>query len=117
MARPEIEAIDAKALVDSGALELCIPKHLAIQLKLETVEQREITTADGAKHLVDYVGPVRVEMFGRKAITGALVVGDEVLLGAVPMETMDVLIDPRRMQVIPNPDNPNVPAAIVKGAR
>jgi len=29
---PELSTIEAKALVDSGALHLCIPKHLALQL-------------------------------------------------------------------------------------
>jgi hypothetical protein len=43
--------------------------------------------------------------------------GDTVLLGAIPMESMDVLIDPRRMQLIPNPENPNIPGAMAMGVR
>ena len=42
----------ANALVDTGSLHLCIPAHLAIQLKLERLEEREVTTADGVKHLI-----------------------------------------------------------------
>ena len=96
-AKPNLEELDAKALVDSGAIDLCIPRHVAIQLKLETVEQREVTYADGRKEAVDYVGPVKIECFGRHAFTGAMVMGDVVLLGAIPMESMDLLIDPRRL--------------------
>jgi clan AA aspartic protease len=116
-AKPNLEEIDAKALVDSGAIDLCIPRHVAIQLKLETVEQREVTYADGRKEAVEYVGPVKVECFGRHAFTGAMVMGDVVLLGAIPMESMDLLIDPRRLQLIPNPENPNIPGALAMGVR
>lgn len=112
-ARDDLEEVDANALVDTGAIDLCIPKLVALQLKLKTIEQRVVTIADGRKELVDYVGPVRVECFGRHAFTGALVMGDMVLLGAIPMESMDVLVDPRRQVVIPNPDHPNIPGAMV----
>ena len=116
-ARPELEDVDAKALVDSGALDLCIPRLVAAQLKLSVLEQRLVTYADGRKELVDYVGPILVEVFGRKAFTGAMVMGDQVLLGAIPMESMDVLIDPRSQMLVPNPDNPNVPGALAMGFR
>jgi clan AA aspartic protease len=116
-AKPNLEEIDAKALVDSGAIDLCIPRHVAIQLKLETLEQREVTYADGRKEAVDYVGPVKLECFGRHAFTGAMVMGDVVLLGAIPMESMDLLVDPRRLQLIPNPENPNMPGALAMGVR
>lgn len=112
-ARPEIEEVDAKALVDSGAVDLCISPLIARQLKLQPVEQRTVTYADGRRDVVDYVGPVLVEVFGRRAFTGAMVMGEGVLLGAIPMEAMDVLIDPRRQQLIPNPANPDIPGAMV----
>lgn len=116
-AKPQLDEIDANALVDSGAIDLCIPQHVVLQLKLDTLEQREVTTADGRKQIVDYVGPIRVEVFGRKAFTGAMVMGDTVLLGAIPVESMDVLVDPRRQQLIPNPENPNIPGAMAMGVR
>ncbi len=116
-AKPQLEEIDAKALVDTGAIDLCIPKHVMNQLKLEAIEQREVTLADGRKEVVDYVGPIRIEVFGRHAFTGAMVMGDVVLLGAIPMESMDLLVDPRRLQLIPNPENPNIPGALAMGVR
>lgn len=117
-ARPELEEVDATALVDSGAAELCISKLVALQLKLQPIEQRIVTYADGRKESVDYVGPVRVDVFGRNAFVGAMVTGgDQVLLGALPMQSMDVLIDPARHRLIPNPDYPNVPGAVAMGFR
>ncbi len=61
-ARPELEEIDATALVDTGALHLCIPEHVALQLRLSQKQPREVQTADGRSHLVPYVSPVKVSL-------------------------------------------------------
>jgi hypothetical protein len=71
------------------------------------LKPREYILADGSRKLVRCVGPVKVEMQGRDCVTIAAVMGDKVLLGAVPMESMDVVINPRTLRVIPNPENPN----------
>ena len=92
----ELHPIDVRALVDTGSMLLWIPQHVAIQLKLESPDEREVTTADGSKKLWPYVGPLDVRFNGRACFTGALVPGDEVLLGAVPMEDMDLVISPPR---------------------
>jgi hypothetical protein len=42
------------------------------------------------------------------------VLGDEALLGSVPMEDLDVLIDPARQRLIVNPESPNIAVAPVK---
>ena len=102
------------ALVDTGALHLCIPEHLAIQLKLERLEEREVTTADGVKRLCAYVGPLEVHFGKRGCFTGALVLGDEVLLGAVPMEDMDLVVSPATRSVTVNPSSPNMPTSTAK---
>lgn len=110
----ELKPIMVKALVDTGALHLCIPNHVAIQLSLEELDKREVTTASGEKRLCAYVGPLEVRFDNRACFTGALVLGDEVLLGAVPMEDMDVLISPSKQILVVNPANPNIPASVVK---
>ncbi len=106
--------LNAIALVDTGALTLCIPEHVRLQLNLEEVEKREITTADGSRSLVPYVGPVMVHFQNRNAFVGALVLGDEVLLGAVPMEDMDLVVIPSTRTLAVNPQSPNFPHALVK---
>jgi len=111
---PELEAVETSALVDSGSLMLCIPEHLATQLKLEKQEDREATTADGRTSLVPYVGPVEILFGKRHCYVGALVMGDEVLLGAVPMEDMDLIISPAHRKLVVNPASPNFPSALVK---
>ena len=107
------EPIEAKALVDTGALFLCIPEHVAIQLDLTEFEKREVTIADGSKRLVPYVGSIKINYLNRMCLTGALVLGNMVLLGAIPIEDMDLIIHPAKLKVTVNPENPNIAGALV----
>lgn len=105
------------ALVDSGALHLCIPQHVATQLQLPVLDRREVTVADGKSRTVDYVGPVRIRFANRQCLVGALVLGDQALLGAIPMEDMDLVISPARQSVTVNPNSPNIAASMAMGVR
>ena len=111
---PDLGSVDVVALADSGAMHLCIPEHVQIQLRLEAIDHREVTLADGSKRLVPYVGPVEVRFKNRVGFAGALVSGDEVLLGAIPMEDMDLIVVPKTRTPDSNPDNPNIASSIVK---
>ena len=111
-----LEPLEVEALMDTGAATLCVPDHVAGQLRLAVLEQREVTTADGKKRQCDYVGPVHVRFGNRSCFVGALVLGDSVLLGAIPMEDMDLVIHPLGRTVTVNPKNPDIPSAIVKPA-
>lgn len=110
--KPELEEISVNAVVDTGAIELVVPEHVAIQLQLTDLKPREVVLADGTRKTVRYAGPVKIEMQGRDCVTAAIVMGDQVLLGAIPMEAMDVIVHPRTQQLVPNPDSPNIPVSI-----
>src|SRR5437588_8269148 len=109
-----LNSMTVKALVDTGAMTLCIPEHIAIQLQLAEIDKREVTTADERRHVVPYVGPVQISFANRTCFTGALVIGESVLMGAVPMEDMDLVISPSGQTVTVNPKSPNIPSALVK---
>lgn len=111
---PNLAPITARALADTGALMFCLPEHVAIQLDLEMESKREVTVADGRSMSVPYVGPIRVGFQNRFCYVGALVLGDEVLLGAVPMEDMDLVLSPSRREITVDPCSPNIPHARVK---
>jgi len=111
---PDLGKLKARAMADTGALTLCIPEHVRARLQLEAVEQREVTVADGRRALVPYVGPVRVWFKNRSCFVGALVLGAEILLGAVTMEDMDLIVCPAQRSVEVNPQSPNFPQALVK---
>lgn len=110
----ELKGIEVDALVDSGAVHLCIPEHLQIQLKLKEIDKKEVTLADGSKKLVPYVGPVLIRFKNRAGFTGALVFGDEVLMGAIPMEDLDLVILPKEKKLDVNPESPNIATSIAK---
>lgn len=70
--------------------------------------------ADGSRASYPYVGPIVVRFKNRTGFMGALVLGDEVLLGAIPMEEMDLVVNPRDRTVDVNPDSPNIATGICK---
>ena len=111
-----IEPIVVPALGDTGSVFLCIPQHVCLQLGLEVLQHREVTLADGSCISVPYVGPVIVRFRNRIGIVGALVLGDEVLLGAIPLEDMDLVVNPRTRTVDVNPASPNIASGRVKRA-
>lgn len=124
----QLAAVEAKALVETDALMLCIPQSVAYQLALEELDKRPVTIADGTSHLVPYVGPIRVDFQNRFCFVGALVIGNEILLGAVPMEDMparlpyiklmdaggDLVVHPATQKLMPNPLHPNKPSYTIK---
>ena len=111
---PKLKPVEVEALADSGAVHLCIPEHVRFQLQLVEQDKKEVTLADGSKRLVPYVGPLELRFKNRVGYVGALVMGDQVLLGAIPMEDMDLVILPKERRLDINPDNPNVASSIAK---
>ena len=112
-----LQPIVTNSLVDTGSNYLCIPQHIALQLKLKTLEEREVTVADGSKKICPYVGPVKVAFANRQCYVGALVLDQSVLLGAIPIKDMDLIIHPALLKLMVNPDNPNIAGALAMGMR
>lgn len=113
---PSLAPIDVPALADTGSVFLCIPEHVRLQLELEVLEEREVKLADGSRRTYPYAGPIVVRFKNRTGFMGALVLGDEVLLGAIAMEEMDLVVNPRDRTVDVNPDSPNIAQGVVKRA-
>jgi clan AA aspartic protease len=103
-----VRQMEVRALVDSGAMTLTINEEIARQLGLRLHRQIEVTLADGSFRKCDYVGPVDIRFENRSAICRALVLpgADEVLLGVIPLEEMDVIIDPVAQTLAIPPDRP-----------
>ena len=111
---PELEAVEIEASVDTGALHMCIPEHVQVQLQLEEQDTREVGLADGSRKFVPYVGPIELRYENRVGFAGALVMGDEALLGVIPMEDMDLVVVPGTRQATVNPLSPNIASSIAK---
>lgn len=105
----EIKSIRVNMLVDSGAYTMAINETICQQLNLSSKGKRKAQMADSSVLEYDVVGPIEVRFKNRDTVCNALVLpGDcEPLLGAIPMEEMDVLIHPLRQELIVNPEHPN----------
>lgn len=111
---PDLEPVEVEALADTGAVHMCIPEHIAIQLKLDEYDKKEATFADGRKAVASFVGPLKIEFENRIGISGALVIGDQPLLGAIQMEDMDLVVIPKDRKIIVNPNSPNIACSTIK---
>lgn len=105
---PDLAPMNVQALADIGAVHLCIPEHVMHQLRLDVLDEREVKLADGSLHKVPYAGPIQIHFGNRTGLAGALVLGDQVLFGVVPMEDMDLVVIPGSRQLAVNPDSPNL---------
>lgn len=108
MSPEEIKRMKTTALVDTGSYMLCINEEIQAQLQFPIVEKRKAESADGRILEFDVVDNVQVRFKNRATTCRAMVLpGDnEPLLGAIPLEDMDVLIHPQRQELIVNPDHP-----------
>lgn len=104
----EVKRMKVSALVDSGSYMLAINENIQEQLQLPVVEKRKAQLANGEIVECEVVAPVELRFKNRQTTCRAMVLpGDaEPLLGAIPLEDMDVLIDPLRQQLIVNPEHP-----------
>jgi clan AA aspartic protease len=102
-------SVEVQALVDSGAMGLCIPESVARQLGFDTTEvySARIKIADASRVDVPVVAPIRIDFENRNCTTDAYVLGDEPLIGVIPIEAMDCIIEPKEQRMVVNPKNPD----------
>ena len=112
----KIRKIVAEVLVDSGALDLVITEEVRKQLDLRVLGRRTVNLADDTQLELDMVGPVEIRFQNRATTVRALVLpgAAEMLLGAIPMEGLDVLVDPVRERLVVNPASPDMPMSKLK---
>ena len=104
------------ALVDSGAYMMCINEHIQNQLDLMTIGSSEAELANGTITKLDVVGPLIINFKNRTTSCNAMVLPgeSEVLLGAIPMEDLDVVLVPRLQTIDVNPNSPYIPKKKLK---
>lgn len=104
----EIRQVSLNILVDTGSYMLAINENIQAVLQLPVMEKRKALTADNCAIDCDVVATVELRFKNRRFSGSAIVLpGDsEPLLGAIPLEDMDVLIHPIRQELIVNPDHP-----------
>ncbi|MDR1933326.1 MAG: hypothetical protein LBQ57_10965 [Spirochaetales bacterium] len=95
---PDIRHMAVTAVVDTGAWTLIIDEATRKKLGLDVTRTESSTLADGTKAVYNLAGPLEVIWKNRGAVCDALVLPDaeDTLLGAIPLEAMDLTINPRR---------------------
>jgi clan AA aspartic protease len=108
MAEEDVRRIHLNVLVDTGSYMLCINESIQEQLQLPIVDSKKAQTADNRIIDCPVVDQVQLRFKNRQWSGRAMVLpGDaEPLLGAIPLEEMDVLIHPLRNELIVNPEHP-----------
>jgi clan AA aspartic protease len=106
--KEEIRQMQVSAMVDSGAIMLCINQNVKNQLGLVAIDTQTAQLADSTMVELEMVGPIELHFENRSVRCDALVLPgeSEILLGAIPMEQMDVLIHPKGNPLIVNPEHP-----------
>jgi len=98
----EIRQATVEAVVDTGAITLFIPEELRQQLGLDILDERPATVANGAVEMVKRTDAVEIHWEDRSMVCSPRVVpgGNEILLGVIPMEDMDLIVDPAREKLV-----------------
>lgn len=112
--KDEVRRYEADALIDTGAVSSVIPANVMKILGLLPRGERVAEYADGRKDRVEVTEPIIFEIIGRETEEGAMVLGDQVIIGQTILEVLDLLVDCNNQQVIPNPAHPDQPVVKVK---
>jgi clan AA aspartic protease len=110
------QSVEVNALVDTGATFMRVTEEEALQLgfDINEVATHVVTLADGRQIKVPRIAPIEITFGNRSYVTEALVLGNEPLMGVLPLEAMDLMVDPLRQQLVVNPAHPNFPVASAK---
>ena len=111
LAPEQVRTLELDALVDTGATTLAIPKDAADALGLVEKRKRRVRLADGTVAEFPVVLDLIVEILGRDTVCEAFVLpaGTTALLGQIPLEALDLIVDPSSREVRVNPASPDAP--------
>lgn len=110
------KSVVVQALVNTGSPHLFIPENIAVQLgfNAKTADIRLMTTAGGKTVMYPYVGPLEVIFGTRRCFCGALVFGEEVRVGQMLLNDLDLAFCSDQSSLETRPSHSEFPATIVK---
>lgn len=102
------KTVPIRALVDTGAMEVFVTEPIARELGFDVTEVslKTVILADGSVRAVPTIAPVRTYFADRSCLVDVMVMGDECLVGVVPLELMALIVDPVRQRVVFDPKYP-----------
>ena len=108
--KDEVKRMHLNLLVDTGSYMLAINENIQEIMQFPVVESKRAQLANGDVILCEVVSGVELRFKNRRSYCSAMVLpgNSEPLLGAIPLEEMDVLIHPLRQELIVNPEHPDM---------
>jgi clan AA aspartic protease len=105
------KSVTVRAMVDTGTTHMVVTADIARELgfDLEETSTYSLTVADTRRVRCPRIQPVEIKFDDRTYVTEAAVMGDECLLGCIPLEAMDLVVNPKLERVTPNPKHPDGP--------
>jgi len=110
--KEQIRKIEVEeAIVDTGATMLTLPEDIVEKLGLTVIREATVTYANNTSAKRKVAAPVGIEILNRSVVTECVVEekGTKVLIGQIPIEGMDLIIDPKRNFIGPRPESPDIP--------
>jgi clan AA aspartic protease len=106
----QVRTLEMEGLVDTGATTLVIPMEVAEALGLPEVGRRPVRLADGTVRDFPQVSELHIEILGRGMACDAIAMpGKTLLIGQIPLEMLDLVVDPKSRDLAVNPESPDVP--------
>jgi predicted aspartyl protease len=109
--RGEVLPIEVEAQVDNGATSVVLPKDIAERLNLPVARKTWVKYANEKRERKDVVRGLVIELLGRSTICEAIVEPERntALVGQFVLEMLDLWIDSKNGELIPNPESPDMP--------
>jgi len=98
--------LETDALVDTGATRLYLKSSIINSLGLQKKAEVSSKTTNGVRRRAVFQ-PVLLELMGRDGVFEVIEIDDDVpnLLGQIPLEHLDFVVDPKGQKLIPNPEH------------
>jgi clan AA aspartic protease len=100
--RSDVRQVTVEAIVDTGASTLVINEDTRQRLGVEVIENKRVHLANGGTAECGVTEPVYIHWKSRQTACPAVVIPDakQTLLGAIPLEGMDLMVDPVRQHLV-----------------
>ena len=96
-----VHRYETEALIDTGAVRSAIPAAVADRLGLFRLRRTDAKYADGRVEEVDITEAMTVEILGRETEINPMVLGEQLLLGVMVLEGLDLMVDCLRQRLVP----------------
>ena len=101
LAPEQVHRYETEALINTGAVRAAIPVTVAERLGLFRLRKTDTKYTDRRVEEVDVTEAVTVEILGRETEMNPMILGEQILLGVLVLEGLDLMVDCNRNRLVP----------------